>query len=610
MAKAGSSTQTGESFAVPQPANQTSASIDPLSGILRSIWDVPAVALVANPPIGSAPHKGKAPAAPPPSQTSVPDVYPSDIGHPANDIFGGPLRLVPFNLSKPQRYPHGFRINPYSDVGHRMMGSFFTECYPRIPDEHKFQYNHLLRYLGKFYGDPEDVEYKTSWETNVNFHSNRFYIPLGKGKKFTDLEIVRAVREHDPELLKVSSLACAPDIVADQLLRKGTSQGTSEVTSEVTSQMSTKFGGIKPDVCLTGYHIGTLAEGTYRQKPEGGRKFRESDRPKRVLYALVENKWLPWPRARHIDLQGKINLHLDSLQFANVEAIAQTTYYSLLAYDLSKCRSAMALVNGDFTRILNLSHLGPEGKEVVLGGVTRGGDGGRRILVEADPALVTELRRRGLHCVSPEQFGVLAAGDPLFGMQWKAPNSLIADFEDWTLDREAKERLDATVYLNLALATHHPETVSDPPIDNHSLTHVIDANTSEKVAYQWLDVSEKMRGRREEEDEEDEDEEDEDEEEEDEDEEEEEEEDEEEKDDHEGNEENDKQGGNRRDEDNGNPDVKTGGPGGGAPGPGGSRSLRTRTRSDHHQELSSKRQKMADVSGEFLVLSLWCSRLT
>ncbi|ODN80917.1 hypothetical protein L202_03041 [Cryptococcus amylolentus CBS 6039] len=103
-----------------------------------------------------------------------------------------------------------------------------------------------------------------------------------------------------------------------------------------------------------------------------------------------------------------------------------------------------------------------------------------------------------------------------------------------------------------------------------------------------------MGGRREEEDEEERDEEERDEEERDEEERDEEERDEEERDEEERDEEerdeeeeedeNNKQGGDRRDEDDGNPDGKTGGPGGG------------RTRSHQDQESSRKRQKRADVS--------------
>ncbi|TYJ51063.1 hypothetical protein B9479_008388, partial [Cryptococcus floricola] len=172
--------------------------------------------------------------------------------------------------------------------------------------------------------------------------------------------------------------------------------------------------------------------------------------------------------------------------------------------------------------------------------------------------------------------------------------------------------------MNLALATHHPETVPDSPIDNRSLDNDIDADTSEQKASQWYEVSKKMQGCRqsrkrstkkaapaanaavsdgqdqgvgEEEDEEGED-----------------------------GEENGKQGGDRRDEDDRNPDGKPGGAGGcapgagggasgagggasgagngsGDPGPNGGRPNQSRPRSDHDQESSSKRQKKAHVSG-------------
>ncbi|ODN86327.1 hypothetical protein L198_07346 [Cryptococcus wingfieldii CBS 7118] len=401
MAEAGPSTQTRGSPAVPQSVNRSSVSLYPLSGILRSIWDVPAVAPTTNPPIDTL------------SQSSVPNAYPSDIGHPGNGIFGGPLRLVPFDLSKSHHYPNGLTIKPYENVDQDWMGSHWIECYPSIQHEHHFQYQHVVLYLREFYVDPKAV-YPTSWNTDVNFHSNRFYIPLGK--KFTDLEIVKSVREHDPKLLKTG-------------------------TSEVTSQMSTKFSGIKPDVCLTGYHIGTLAEGTYRQELEGGGKLRRPIAPKGSSTLKSSSKL---DEAEELDIRRTIDQHLKGLQYANMEAITQTIFYSLLGHDVSKCRSAMALVNGNYTRILNLSHLVPEGEEVDWEGVALGAGGGRRILVEADPDVVAKLRRRDNHCLSPEQFGLLAAGEPFNGIQWQAPNSIIANYEDWTLDQGAKDRLDAT----------------------------------------------------------------------------------------------------------------------------------------------------------------------
>ncbi|ODN85850.1 hypothetical protein L198_07413 [Cryptococcus wingfieldii CBS 7118] len=549
MAHAGPSSRTGGSTAVPQPVNQTPASMNPMPEIFRSICDV--------------------------------NAYPSDIGHPANGGLGGPLQLVPFDLTISHHYPNSFTIKPYSTVDQRAMGSFWIECYPDIATEYGLQNKHIVPYLRQFYVHHDFVQYPTSWETNVYFCPTPFYLHLGA--EFVDLPIVRSIRENDTEL-KVRSLACAPYIVADQLLQR------LERSSQVASLLSRKLDGIKPDVALTGYHIGNLAEGTYQKEPADGRQLTYTDDPQEVLYALIKDKWLPWPGASNIDLKGKIDLHLKGLQFANMEAITQTVYYSELGYTLSKCRSAIALANGDYTRIVNLSDLPTEGEEAALEGVTLGGGGGRRILVEADPAVVAKLRYHRLDCLSPHQFGTLAAGEPLFGIQWKAPNSLIANYEDWSLDQEAKDRLDATVYLNLALATHHPEAVQDPPISNDSLTHVIDANASEKEAYQLLGVSKKMGAHRDQVEEE---------------------EDEEENDDHEGNEENDKQAGDRRDEDNGNPDGETGGPGGGAPGPGngdpgpgsgdpapsGGRSSRPRSRSDHNQDSSSKRQKKADVSG-------------
>ncbi|ODN82659.1 hypothetical protein L202_00956 [Cryptococcus amylolentus CBS 6039] len=468
-------TEDTQDATVPQPVNQTPASINSLSEIFGSINPPIATddATSSLPPRSKAParagstqRKGKAPAIPPPSQSSVDNAYPFGLGHPANGSLRGPLRLVPFDLAIPHHYPNGFTINPYSNVGQLFMGSLWTKCYPIIPDGPVFQNNHFLRYLRQFYVDPT-VVYPTSWETNVDFSQTSFYIPLGK--EFTDLEIVQSVREHAAE---------------EQRLEL-----SSQATSLISSLISRKLGGIKPDVCLTGYHIGHLAEGTYRREPAGGGDLRIADRPQKVLYALIGAKWLRWPEESTLDLQGKIDLHLKGLQFANMEAITQTIYYSLLGFDLSKCRSAIAWVNGDYTRILNLSGLVPGGKEAVLEGVTLGGGGGRRSLVESDPAVVAKLRYRKYHCLSPNQFVTLAAGDPMSGTQCKEPNSLIANYEDWSLDQEAKDRLDATVYLYLALATHHPEAIPDPPISNHSLTHVINANTSEKEAYQWLHVS-------------------------------------------------------------------------------------------------------------------------
>ncbi|TYJ51621.1 hypothetical protein B9479_007808, partial [Cryptococcus floricola] len=506
MAQAGPSSRTGGLTAVPQPVNQIPASMNPLSEICCLINPPTATdhatvgAPATNPPnatatashAGSTRSKGKAPAIPPPSQSSVANGYPSDIGHPANRGLGGPLQLVPFDLTIPHDYPNSFTINPYSSVDQRSMGSFWIECYNMIPNEAEFQNDHIVRYLRKFYVDPEFVQYPTSWDTNVIFSQTPFYLHLGG--EFVDLPTVRNITDNNTELKRLTR----------------PSQGS----SHDSSLLSEKLGGRKPDVALTGYHIGNLAEGTYRKEPAGGRTLKKTDDPQRVLYALIDHKWLPWPKAKHIDLQGKIDLHIKGLQFANMEAITQTIFCSLLGYDLSKCRSAIALVNGDYTRILNLSDLMPEGEEAVLEGVSLGGGGGRRILVEAHPDVVAKLRYHRVPCLSPDQFGVLAAGDPLLGIQWKAPNSLIANYEDWSLDLEAKKRLDATVYLNLALATHHPETVPDLPIRDHSLQ---------------------------------------------------------------------------------------------SPAPSGGRSFQPRTRSDHDQESSSKRQKRAAVSGEFSASSRWCS---
>ncbi|ODN99292.1 hypothetical protein I350_07457 [Cryptococcus amylolentus CBS 6273] len=446
-----------------------------------SINDATVVGPATNPPIAiatashadSARCKGKAPAVPPSSQTSVVNVYPSDIGHPANVGLGGPLQLVPFDLTICHRYPNSFTINPYSDVYRPLMGSFWTKRYPKIPNECEFQINHIVPYLREFYVYPKAVAYPTTWSSNVNFHETLFYLPSEEG--FVNLPPVRSIRDHDTEL-KVRSLTCAPELVADQLLCTASDAFIPECIPALGKAWRHKAR------CRfeTGYHIGDLAEGTYQKEPAGGRELDDDDDPQKVLYALIKDSWLPWPEARNVDLQEKINLHLKGLQFANMEAITQTIYYSELVFTLSKCRSAIALANGDYT---------------LLKGVTLGEGGDGRILVEADPALVAKLRYHRYHCLSAEQFGALAAEDTLFGIQWKVPNSLIANYKDRSLNQEAKKRLDATIYLNLALATHHP-TVPGPHISNHSLTNVIDADASAKVAYQCDDVSKKMKARR------------------------------------------------------------------------------------------------------------------
>ncbi|TYJ51814.1 hypothetical protein B9479_007590, partial [Cryptococcus floricola] len=280
--------------------------------------DVPAVAPAANPLIatatashaGSAPHKGKAPVAPPPSQSSGANAYPSGLGHRANQGLGGPLQLVPFDLSESHRYPNGFTINPYSGVDQIFMGSLWTRSYAIIPDEPAFQSEHVLRYLHKFYAEPS-VLYPTIWDTTVDFSRTPFYISLGM--KFTDLDIVKSVRDHDIEL-------------------KG-----SKHSSQVASMTSMKLGAIQPDVCLRGYRIGNFAERTYREEPAGGGDLRITDHPLEVLYAQIELKWVPWPEGIELEL------HLKDLEYANMEAIVQTVFYSLLGYDVSKCRSAIAM---------------------------------------------------------------------------------------------------------------------------------------------------------------------------------------------------------------------------------------------------------------------------
>ncbi|ODN73108.1 hypothetical protein L198_08299 [Cryptococcus wingfieldii CBS 7118] len=469
MADPGPSTNTGEPTPAPQPVQQTPASINALSEIFGFINHPDAAATAARAGStqrkgtkASARLKGKAPAVPPPSKSSVPNAYPAGLGHSANQGLGGPLALVPFDLTIHHRYPNGLTIKPYKDVDQDWMGSVWTSCYHKIPGEPGFQADHVVLYLREFCFPPKTV-YKTSWRTDVDFSQDSFYLE----KEYTDLEIVQSVRDHDTEVKgsKLSSLG----------------------TSKAASVLSMKLGATKPDVCLTGYHNGNLAEETCRKEPAGGGNLEDTDRPLEALYAIIELKWVPWPGESRLNLRN-LDLHLNDLDYANMEAITQTIFYSLLGYDVSKCRSAMALVNGDYTRIMNLSDLVPEGEEAVLGGMTLGGGGGRRILVEADPDVVNKLRYHKVPCLSPEQFGELAAGVSSLGIQWKAPNSLIANYENWALDVEAKERLDATVYLNLALATHHPEAVQDSRISNHPLTNVIGANTSKKEAYQWLDV--------------------------------------------------------------------------------------------------------------------------
>ncbi|ODN74137.1 hypothetical protein L202_07590 [Cryptococcus amylolentus CBS 6039] len=500
------------------------------------------------------------------------------------------------------------------------MGSFWTEYYPEIPIEPEFQSKYILPYLREFYDDPKAVGYPTSWDTTVDFSQTSFYVP--QEKKYKDLEIVQSVRDHDIEV-------------------KGSKYSSCCGTSQAASIMSMKLGATKPDVCLTGYHIGDLAEETYRKDPAGGGNLGITDCPLRALYTIIELKWVPWAGKNKLDLRH-LDLHIRDLDYANVEAIVQTVFYSLLGYDVSKCRSAIAWANGNYARILNLSDL-PEGEEAVWEGLTVGRGGGPSILVEADPDLVTKMRHIGAKTLSAEEFGMLATGDHDVERLWKSPNSLIADYNGLSLNQDAKDRLDATIYLNLALATRHPEAVQDPPFSNHRPTNVMGLDTSRKDAYKWLSVRAQMRGCRrltkastknavpaanaavsasqnaasaantavsdpqvqgvsEEEDEEGEDGDGKNE-------------------DGEDEEEKDKQGGDRRDEDDRNPDGKHGGQGGGAPGagggapgagngsgnldPNGGRPKQSRPRSDHGQEPSSKRQKRAAVSGptEYLLPS-------
>ncbi|ODN74785.1 hypothetical protein L202_07104 [Cryptococcus amylolentus CBS 6039] len=326
------------------------------------------------------------------------------------------------------------------------MGLCWTDCYRKIPDEPEFQADHVVLYLREFCVPPKAV-YPTKWRTNVDFSQTSFYVSLEK--EFTDLEIVQSVRDHDPEV-------------------------------KAASMMSTELGATKSDVCLTGYHIENSRKRRIEKSPRAAEIWE-------IPIAPSKPSTLSSSSSGFLG-QEKVSSIYGTSTYTSKTSTTQTwrpslrQSYSLLGYDLSKCRSAMASVNGNYTRILNLTHLVPEGEEVVWEGVTLKGDSGRSILVEADPNVVAELRRRDLHCVSPEQFGVLAGGDPLFGMQWKAPNSLIAKYEDWSLDLKAKDRLDATVYMNLALATHHPETAPDPPINKRSLKNVIDADTSDEVA--------------------------------------------------------------------------------------------------------------------------------
>ncbi|WVQ73747.1 hypothetical protein IAR50_003327 [Cryptococcus sp. DSM 104548] len=57
--------------------------------------------------------------------------------------------------------------------------------------------------------------------------------------------------------------------------------------------------------------------------------------------------------------------------------------------------------------------------------------------------------------MSADEYGKLAS-------EWEPPNSLIKSYDVWSLDQEAKDRLDATIYFTLALATYKSKALDGP----------------------------------------------------------------------------------------------------------------------------------------------------
>ncbi|WVQ73250.1 hypothetical protein IAR50_002818 [Cryptococcus sp. DSM 104548] len=87
------------------------------------------------------------------------------------------------------------------------------------------------------------------------------------------------------------------------------------------------------------------------------------------------------------------------------------------------------------------------------------GEGCQIILVEATPDAVSKARS------SIAEHGGMSAAD-LFKVKetWKAPTSLIKDHKNWQRSKKAKLRLDATILITLAIASHPPSAlqVTDP----------------------------------------------------------------------------------------------------------------------------------------------------
>ncbi|KIR98306.1 hypothetical protein L804_03873 [Cryptococcus deuterogattii 2001/935-1] len=148
-----------------------------------------------------------------------------------------------------------------------------------------------------------------------------------------------------------------------------------------------------------------------------------------MLYAVVELKWMEL--ATHLAGDDKRKCDKITLEYLCQEGVFQTMWYVILGFAISHCTFALSLTNEYFYRIVYLDRSSTSKNPVLA--------------LETDSELLEKVRQH----FRPDGNSVEELAE-LTDFWSSPPNCLISNRANSTLNKEARYRLDATIFLFLA----------------------------------------------------------------------------------------------------------------------------------------------------------------
>ncbi|WVQ85541.1 hypothetical protein IAT38_007707 [Cryptococcus sp. DSM 104549] len=383
--------------------------------------------------------------------SSLPATSSSPRAHPANKNFPHPFSLLPIDIANGYLIPNRTKVAPFSREKRRLGGSWVAKYINgTIMGEPAYESKDVTRFFMSFLEEIDEEDEETTFSKMLITD-----VRVEKGEKvWQDLPHVQDLAKADLEkknkvkMAKNIALATmdgsnpgsfpkppappsstSPPSSSDHPSASGigtsgqfprvssppdplpatlnsTSHSTSQSAKSPSHATSRVLGGTQPD----------LVFGTTYDEPSvrhAGHLLRS------VIFAVIEIKFRP---------AYELEKYLHALPNLLREGLYQTIWYLSTTYTLCQTRLGLALVSEMFYR----AAIADDG----------------RMYVEAAAEAVEEVERRGWggRDLTAVELGELT----LF---WeKPPNALATSRTEGTLDREARRRLEFTVYAMVATA--------------------------------------------------------------------------------------------------------------------------------------------------------------